>query len=179
LAAAGEGATSVVEEKGSPARIWQSSSWRCFCRGVHISISSSRSSVRGAGLFRAFFVEWLPPVERSGFEGISITISGDAAAGLFPAVIAAPGDADFLALAAVAPGSKGAGAVTGVDRLTLAIGREGSEPRTETLDGGGMLQSIGLGNVGFGFGGGVKMRKREGFEFRFEMRLKPPPIGGF
>lgn len=93
-------------------------------------------------------------MEASGDDGISITISGDAAAGLFVAVIAAPVDADFLAMAAVAPGSKGAGAgagagtVTGVDRLTLAIGREGSEYRAETLHGWGVLRSNG-GNVGF------------------------------
>lgn len=93
-------------------------------------------------------------MEASGDDGISITISGDAAAGLFVAVIAAPVDADFLAMAAVAPGSKGAGAgagagtVTGVDRLTLAIGREGSEYRAETLHGWGVLRSNG-GDVGF------------------------------
>lgn len=95
-------------------------------------------------------------MEASGDDGISITISGDAAAGLFVAVITAPVDADFLAMAAVAPGSKGAGAgagagagtVTGVDRLTLAIGREGSEYRAETLHGWGVLRSNG-GNVGF------------------------------
>lgn len=43
------------ESSGSPERIWQSSSRRRFSRGVHISISSSRTS-GGAGLFLPFFL---------------------------------------------------------------------------------------------------------------------------
>lgn len=73
-------------------------------------------------------------MEGSGDDGISITISGDAAAGLFAAVIAAPADADFLALAAVAPRSKGAGA----GEVTPAMGLGSLGSGTETLDGGGM-----------------------------------------